>query len=356
MALDFAALLAEASPIESEESSPMHGEMVDARTTFHAGVEQHVVKEFAVSGGLLQLTTTENGANPTRAWLDAGKRVLTYDDEAGVRYTYTRDAWGRVRALALPDGKNHRALYDAHGRVWRIERDGVASIEYAFDAATGLPTTKKYFTHAQYRPANALVRTTSFAYDAIGRVQTETHTLADGGSSKVFTFYYDGATMSTSSSRTRKGEPPSGPGARSRSSRGELCPPSPSALREAGARPQEGCARSKSTGSAARKPVIGIKIDIRRSSLLVRGGRLLVGGAPASCSTPKTRIRCSYLRYDSCSSCIWTLTLSCVGRRMCCRTSTIAVSSGAASNPSKQARLLAGRLAAVADHIALRIR
>ena len=120
-----------------------------------------------------------------------------------MRTTY--DALGRVRGVTLPDGKKHRSIYDGHGRVSRVEREGVANVEYGFDGVTGLLATKSFFTHSQYQPANALVRTVAFTYDAIGRVRTESHALAAGGQPKVFTYYYDGATPSSPSAQTTLG-------------------------------------------------------------------------------------------------------------------------------------------------------
>jgi len=204
-ALDHAALFSGASQVGSEVTSPLHGLAVDTRTTFHAGVERRVTRAFALSGGLLQLTATENGLHATQTGLDAGRRLLTLDDEAGAHYAFGRDALGRLRVVSLPDGRKHRVRYDAHARPWRVEREGVASVETAFDAATGLPTTKKYFTHAQYQPANALVRTVTYAHDAVGRPRTETHALAAGGPVKVFTYHYDGATPAAPAARTTLG-------------------------------------------------------------------------------------------------------------------------------------------------------
>lgn len=202
-ALDYPTLLSDAEPVGSEVGSTM-GFEPESRTTYHAGVERVLVRTLELSGGLLALTVTENGQNPTRTWMDLGRRTVAFDDEDTNRYVYTYDALGRLRVVTLPDGKTHRVKYDGHGRIWRVERDGVATVENTFDDTTGLPVTRKYFTHAQYQPANALVRTLSFAYDPIGRVTKGTH-VGEGGAAKVFTNYYDGATPEAPMARTTLG-------------------------------------------------------------------------------------------------------------------------------------------------------
>ena len=193
-----------AEPVGYQSESSM-GFAVETRTTYHVGVERRLTRALALSGGLMALTETENGANSTTTWMDSGKRVVGFDDEDGKHFQYAYDALGRLREVVLPNGKAHRAWYDGHGRRRRVERDGVASVEDVFDATSGLPTERRYFTHAEARPANALVRTVRFTYDAIGRVTQEKHVDAIGGGTKVFTSYYDGATPSAPSARTTLG-------------------------------------------------------------------------------------------------------------------------------------------------------
>ena len=112
--------------------------------------------------------------------MDASKQLLAFDDEAGVRYAYTYDALGRVRSISLPDGTTHAARYDDYGRVWRVERGGIATVETLFDAVTGLVTTKRYLS-----PGGTLERSVHYDYDAIGRVVVETHTDVASGASKT---------------------------------------------------------------------------------------------------------------------------------------------------------------------------
>jgi YD repeat-containing protein len=112
---------------------------------------------------------------PPRA--DASKRLLSFDDEAGVRYTYVHDALGRVRQVLLPDGRKHTASYDGHGRPSQIVREGIATIDVGYHPVSGLPESKRFSS-----PSGDLHRTVTWGYDAIGRVTEERHLDSTGAS------------------------------------------------------------------------------------------------------------------------------------------------------------------------------
>ena len=198
-AMDYSALFTGTSAIDFAGTSAL-ARTVDERTTFHAGVERQVTTAQSIAGGVLVRTATENGTNSTTSRADASRRVLTFDDEANVRYTYTYDALGRVRQVVLPDGRRHTASYDAYGRPSRIVREGISTIDITYDAVSGLPSTKRFST-----PAGVLQRTVSWSYDAIGRTTREQHDDLTSGASKSYVSYYDGATPANPLANTAPG-------------------------------------------------------------------------------------------------------------------------------------------------------
>ena len=200
MSMDMATILASGTQVGSQVDTAF-GFASDARTTFHQGVEQQVAKSLSIANGLVKVTSTENGTSSTATWMDASRNVLYFDDEAGTRYAYTRDALGRVREVALPTGRKHRARYDVHGRVWQVEREGIANVRYSFDATTGLLSLKEFLNPAD----DTVVRSVGFTRDGIGRVTRELHTDVQAGTTKTFTYYYDGATPTDPSAKTSLG-------------------------------------------------------------------------------------------------------------------------------------------------------
>jgi RHS repeat-associated protein len=194
--LDHAALMQGAWQVGRTTGSAF-GHEVEALEQFHANVSRHTSTSLGLQGDRLVETELENGTLPTRQELDAARRVLAYTDAAGNRYAYVHDALGRLRAVQLPDGKTHHVQYDGHGRVSRVERQGVATIDYAYDATTGLPSLKTFRT-----PEGVAQRTVSWSYDSVGRVRQELYTDLTTDQSRHFTYYYDGATPEQPQART----------------------------------------------------------------------------------------------------------------------------------------------------------
>jgi RHS repeat-associated protein len=199
MSMDYAALAAGAAEVGSEMATTL-GHAAQSLVSFHAGVQRDVSRTLTISSGLLVLTAWENGTNATVSWMDAERRVLAYDDEASARYEYRYDALGRVRVVTLPDGAKHRTTYDGHGRVSRVEREGIATVDITYEATTGLLASKRHLS-----PSNVLVRSVAMAYDGIGRPKVEPHTDGLNGATRVFTYFYDGATPAAPSTRTTLG-------------------------------------------------------------------------------------------------------------------------------------------------------
>jgi RHS repeat-associated protein len=200
LSLDYAALLMEKTSI-GQVRSTMGGKDASRTTVLHAGVEQKLVTTRAVGGGQVLERTVENGALATHQTLDAHQRVVAYEDEAGVTYRFTYDALGRVRRVDLPDGRRHTQTFDEHGRVARVTRDDIASVQSEYDATTGLLTRKTYFS-----ADGAGQRKVEFAYDSIGRKKLETYADLTTSQTKLYQYYYDGATPTALTARDDLGQ------------------------------------------------------------------------------------------------------------------------------------------------------
>ncbi|XXF78297.1 RHS repeat-associated core domain-containing protein [Myxococcaceae bacterium GXIMD 01537] len=197
--LEYADLLAGASSVAFSRGSAF-GHTVESSTTFHAGVERELATTLGLSAGALARTATENGTWSTGTTLDAASRVVAFADEAATPYGYRYDALGRLVQVDLPDGKKHRVRHDAHGRVSLLEREGVASVEYAYDTVTGHTLLKRFST-----PAGAVQRQVAFTYDGLGRLATETYSDFAGGTPQVYRYYRDGASPSQPTAQTARG-------------------------------------------------------------------------------------------------------------------------------------------------------
>ncbi|MCP3140900.1 RHS repeat domain-containing protein [Pyxidicoccus xibeiensis] len=184
--LDYATLLSGIEQTASERTA-VFGYEVEKALRHHADVEQTLATSWVLDAGRLRVQTVENGTLEHRQFLDAGRRLARYEDALGAAYTYGYDALGRLRVVTLPGGQGHRLTYDGYGRVGRVERDGVASVDYEYAPGTWLTSAKRFRT-----PANTLVRGEGYLYDAVGRRTVITHTQAGGGV-KTYQLYYDGA-------------------------------------------------------------------------------------------------------------------------------------------------------------------
>jgi RHS repeat-associated protein len=176
------------------------GHDVEALERLHADVEKRVTTGLTLVPGFLQRESVENDTYRTTLLLDASERVRTYEDPARTRYHYTYDALGRLRAVRLPDGRAHRLSFDGHGRVSRVQREGLASVEYTYDAATGLPTGKRFLS-----PAAVPQRSEAWTYDGIGRKVEVLHEDEVTGATQAYRFYFDGATPDAPAQRTHLG-------------------------------------------------------------------------------------------------------------------------------------------------------
>jgi RHS repeat-associated protein len=186
--VDYASLLAGADVVGVLSRSGLGFEGATLQR-LHADVQRQLDTRLSVEGGWLREEATENGAHSRRRWLDAQRRPVASDDEAGSRYLYGYDALGRLRSVTLPGGRRHTVRFDGNGRLARVDREGVASVTYAYQAGTGLLEGKRFLT-----PAGAPVREESYAYDAIGRRTRVTHRDVASGRTRAYRSYYDGAT------------------------------------------------------------------------------------------------------------------------------------------------------------------
>ena len=183
-AASYADLVAGAPTIDSDVQSSL-GVDVASTTALEQGVVRGTTTRVDVQRGLVRRLLTENGARTSEIDADAGGHTWRFVDPAGTAYGYRWDALGRLRDVALPDGTHHSVAYDGHGRIARIVRDGIATIDRAYDPASGLVTAETLSA-----PGSAAVRRTQWTYDAAGRVQTETHIDLSSGETRAYQFSY----------------------------------------------------------------------------------------------------------------------------------------------------------------------
>ncbi len=99
---------------------------------------------------------------------DAAGRLRHETDWAGRQTAYTRDPLGRVTAKRLPDGSEHRIVWDGHDRVAAIETAD-SRIGYEYDASDRL------IRAATWAPGSDTPETDlTFTYDDRGRLVAET--------------------------------------------------------------------------------------------------------------------------------------------------------------------------------------
>lgn len=200
LSLDYASLLSGSTRIAHARVTG-DGQDASRSELLEAGVERHLATSWTVHGSQLLVRTVENGALATQRTLDAGKRVVAVQDEAGTTYRFSYDALGRLRRVELPNGTSHTQRFDEHGRVAEVVRDGVARILHEYSATTGLLARTTYST-----PSGAAMRRVDYSYDAIGRRTAAAHTDLVAGGSKTYRFFYDGATPDTPEARTDLGQ------------------------------------------------------------------------------------------------------------------------------------------------------
>ncbi len=187
-ALDYATLLAGVQPVARTRSSTF-GHGVAASALIHEGVERQETTTLELKQGRLKLTTLENNTFRTTRFLDASQRLVAYEDEADTHHGYRYDALGRLRQVDLPDGKTHVLQYDGHGRVSRVERKGIARVEYAYAPTSGLLDTKRFLS-----PEGLVQRQVRLTYDSAGRLSAETYSDGTHHAPMVYRYFRDGAT------------------------------------------------------------------------------------------------------------------------------------------------------------------
>jgi RHS repeat-associated protein len=198
-ALDYPTLSAGTQTVSTTHASSL-GVTADSVTRFHANVSRTTQTRLSLGGGLLAAVETENGVLSTTRTLDVAQRLVGYDDQANVHWSYTYDALGRLRVVTLPDGTRHCRDIDDYGRDLRITRDGIGIVDNTYDATTGLLRTTR-----DSAPDGTPIRAVNVSYDPFGRKVSEQHVDLVGGATEAFAWYYDGATPASPTARTTPG-------------------------------------------------------------------------------------------------------------------------------------------------------
>lgn len=203
VALDLASLYTSAATVGEAQVSAF-GVPVTSTTKLHADVEKVVASTLDLNGTLTR-TDVENGDFATVSSLDAGERIVQRQDPSGAKTGFAYDALGRLRDVRLADGAHHRVYFDDHGRLKRITRGGVASVDYQYDATTSALVEKMFSPPPESAHAGTAIRRVVFTYDAIGRLANELDADVASAATQSFDFYYDGATPAAPLDRSARG-------------------------------------------------------------------------------------------------------------------------------------------------------
>jgi RHS repeat-associated protein len=191
-ALDVPSLYARAQLVGATQPS-LYGFAASKSTTYQANVTRSLTDMLSLDAAGAERTEVENGAFSTTSTLDEEGRVARYVDQAGTSTGYAYDALGRIRRIVLPDGTRHAIDYNDYGQVTRVARDGVATLAYTYDPATGLLKERDTVAAAGTPTAGTIWERAEYQYDGVGRISRETDVDSASGASKTFQYYYDGA-------------------------------------------------------------------------------------------------------------------------------------------------------------------
>lgn len=148
--------------------------------------------------GVVVRTRRDAGAIVAIDQLDAAGRVIAHQAPDGATQQYRYDALRRLRDVTLETGAHHTVRYDSLGRIVRIARDGGAAVQRGYVPGTALVARED-----RTAAGGALVTTTTWQYDAIGRTVIE-HAVT-GDHVDELQRYYDGATPDQPALRTMPG-------------------------------------------------------------------------------------------------------------------------------------------------------
>ncbi|HWM84279.1 MAG TPA: HNH endonuclease, partial [Kofleriaceae bacterium] len=188
VALESYGSLLSSTTLLGETTTAGFGHLVSSRNLVQQGVERGVADTLSLNeSNLLVTASRENDTFETRRAVDASGRVVWMRNQASGITRYDHDAIGRVVGLSLVDGTRHRLNFDAFGRPDQVVRDGVGTVSYTYDPATGLLVFKDHID-----ADGVLERTVEFTYDGVGRVVERLHVQPDSGDESAFSFRYDG--------------------------------------------------------------------------------------------------------------------------------------------------------------------
>jgi len=138
---------------------------------------------YDMRGRVASIVSTGNAAGTMSFTRDAADRLLSATDRFGRTVTYTYDSKGRRSSMTAPDASVTTYIYDAGGNISRITTDGRWA-EYSYDLSgrrTGLIYSNgvraayswnprnQLASLTWFSPANAIIRSWNYSYDAGGR-------------------------------------------------------------------------------------------------------------------------------------------------------------------------------------------
>jgi len=185
-ALSWAELFGADASVVSQQKNAAFGHAATVQTLFQTGTSGTTTTSWERRGAELVVRTVQSGGGTREVGQDAAGRVVRSRDESGAEQRFVYDAMGRLVEVITPEARQ-RVRFDGYGRPGRIVRDGAATIEYAYDALTGLPSEKRVAG-----ASGSIDHVTRTEHDGIGRVSHVEHVRPADGAHTDYWFDYDG--------------------------------------------------------------------------------------------------------------------------------------------------------------------
>ena len=166
------------------------GHAIQVTATQQAGVVGTTTTELVLGSTELVTRVTQPGGFVAESATDAAGKLVRKTDENGVTHRYVYDALGRLVRLDTPDGA-HTVTFDGFGRPKRVTRDGIGAVSYDYDPASGLLVRKQRFD-----ASGTIVDTSDTRYDSTGRPVRVSQSTS--GAESDLQFGYDGQLGSSS--------------------------------------------------------------------------------------------------------------------------------------------------------------
>ena len=136
MSMDMATILASGTQVGSRSTRHSASRATPGRPSTRGSNSRWRSPSRSRTGWSRSLRPRTGPARRRRAWMIAERTALRPTRQGRETRAPRRARQGAGSGAS--DGRKHRAGYDVHGRVWQVEREGIANVRYSYDATSGL--------------------------------------------------------------------------------------------------------------------------------------------------------------------------------------------------------------------------